>query len=186
MADVEVDAVQGKKYQATVTQISNSPKQSGLGSQEQLTNFEVHLRFVDPDQRFRPGMTATSTIQTARKQNVLAVPIQSVTTRMKEKEKKTGGEEDESAVKDLKLAKATQEEHAVPIVFVKVGDSVVTRNVQTGIRDDSYIEITSGLKPGELVVSGSYKAISKDLEPGSKVVLEKKDKEKSSGKSGGK
>jgi HlyD family secretion protein len=185
MADVEVDAVQGKKYQATVTQISNSPKQSGAGSQEQLTNFEVHLRFVDPDERFRPGMTATATIQTARKSNVLAVPIQSVTTRQKEKDKKKAEEEEESAVKDVKLARP-QEDRPVPIVFLKVGDSVVTRQVQTGIRDDRYIEITSGLKPGETVVSGSYKAISKDLDQGTKVTLEKKTADKGNTKSGGK
>jgi HlyD family secretion protein len=184
-AEVEVDAIQNTKYKAVVSQISNSPKQNGVGTQEQLTNFEVHLRFVDPDERFRPGMTATATIQTARKENVLAVPIQSVTTRQKEPEWKKKEEGEEKEVKNVKLEKV-QDEKPQPIVFIRQGDSVVTRNVQTGIRDDRYIEIASGLKPGEMVVSGSYKAISKDLENGSKISIESKAKESRNDKQGGK
>ena len=72
-----------------------------------------------------------------------------------------------------------------PIVFIKEGDIVRTRKVQTGIRDDQYIEITSGLKPGDVVVSGSYKAISKDLEDSSRVTVLAKGKTTASA-SGGK
>ena len=79
--------------------------------------------------------------------------------------------DEESNVKNVKLDKPAKEEKPIPVVFVKQGDSVVTRPVTTGVRDDQYIEITSGLKAGDVVVSGSYKAISKDLESGSKIKL---------------
>jgi HlyD family secretion protein len=104
------------------------------------------------------------------------VPIQSVTTRVK-KQDETGTEENGVTNKKNERPK---EDHPAPIVFVKVGDSVVTRTVKTGIRDDQYIEITDGLKPGDVVVSGSYKAISTDLENGSKVTISKPSSKKSS------
>jgi HlyD family secretion protein len=168
---IEVDAIKGQNYDARVTQISNSPKQSGMGTQEQITNFEVRLRFTNPDERFRPGMTATATVQTARKNNVLAVPILSVTTRQKDEDELKNKDENED-VKNLTLEKTTKEDRPKPVVFVKQGDSVVIRDVQTGIRDDQHMEITSGLKAGEVVVSGTYKVITKELKEGTKVRVE--------------
>jgi len=171
-AELEVDAIPNQKFRAVVSRIANSPTQSGLGTQEQITNFDVRLRFLEPDPRFRPGMTATAVIQTDKKENVLTVPIQSVTTREKKTGDSTapGAEGEESGVRNLALEKA-RESKPDPVVFVKVGDSVVTRKVRTGLRDDQYIEVVEGLKPDELVVSGSYKAISKDLENGTHVTV---------------
>jgi HlyD family secretion protein len=176
---IEVDAIKGQSYDARVTQISNSPKQSGMGTQEQITNFEVRLRFTNPDQRFRPGMTATATVQTARKNNVLAVPILSVTTRQKDDEKLKVEDDEDEEVKNLTLEQKKKEERPKPVVFVKQGDSVVIRDVQTGIRDDQYMEITSGLKSGEVVVSGSYKVITKELKEGTKIRVEDEKEKKS-------
>lgn len=159
-AEVEVDAIPGQKFKAVVNRIANSPKQSGLGTQEQITNFEVRLRFIVPDPRFRPGMTATATIETDKKTNVLAVPIQSVTTR--DTSKRVTIEDDEA--KNVSVEKVTRkEEGPQPVVFVVQGGKALLRKVATGVRDDRYIEITSGLKAGDVVVSGSYKAITKDL-----------------------
>jgi len=175
-AEVEVDAIPQQKFTAVVSQIANSPKKSGTGTSEQLTNFEVRVRFLDPDDRLRPGMTATATIQTARENDVLSVPIQSVTTRTKESDLDSAlqaAEENEN-VRNLDLEKKKKAEAARPIVFLKSGDTVSAREVTTGIRDDQYIQIKSGLNPGDTVVSGSYKAISKDLEDGSKVYIEEK------------
>jgi HlyD family secretion protein len=153
-----------------------------MGTQEQITNFEVRLRFTNPDERFRPGMTATATVQTARKNNVLAVPILSVTTRQKDEEELKDKDENED-VRNLTLEKTTKEDRPKPVVFVKQGDSVVIRDVQTGIRDDQHMEITSGLKSGEVVVSGSYKAITKELKEGTKIRVEDEKKDEKSKKS---
>lgn len=175
-AELEVDAIPNQKFRAVVSRIANSPKQSGLGTQEQLTNFEVRVRFTDPDDRFRPGMTATAVIQTDKRSNILAVPIQAVTSRVDTTGRDKFGTEEEDGVHNVQLEKAAAKvEKAVPIVFVMVGDSVQTRKVTTGIRDNRNIEIIGGLKPTDMVVTGSYKAISKDLQEGSRVVIEKKD-----------
>jgi HlyD family secretion protein len=170
VADVEVDAIPGQKFRAVVSRIANSPKQAGMGTQEQITNFEVRLRFTEPDTRFRPGMTATATIETERKQNVLAVPIQSVTTREEPDTSSTKVKIEEGEARNLALEKAQKEDLPDPVVFVRTGNEVHTRIVTTGIRDDQFIEITSGLKKGDVVVSGSYRAITKDLEDGSRVI----------------
>ncbi len=164
-AEVEVDAMPGERFLAEVSQIANSPKQSGVNTQEQMTNFEVHLRFINPDARFRPGMTATSTIRTARNLRALAVPIQAVTTRSK---RDTVKEEEDPAVRNVK-EREQKDDRPKPIVFVKTGDSVAARPVTTGIRDDQFIEILSGLKQGDTIISGNYKAVSRDLEEGSKI-----------------
>jgi HlyD family secretion protein len=78
----------------------------------------------------------------------------------------------------VKLDAPSKDERPKPIVFVRSGDSVIARQVTVGIRDDQYIEIVGGLKPGEQVISGSYKAISKDLEDGSKITVTNKEKSK--------
>ena len=170
-AEVEVDAIPNRKFKAIVSQIANSPKKSGVGTNEQLTNFEVRVRFIDPDGRLRPGMTATATIETAREANVLAVPIQAVTTRTKKEPEKSEEEKEaeEDNVRNLKLDREEKEEKPDPIVFVRDGEVVRARVVATGIRDDQYIQIVSGLKKGETVVSGNYRAVSEELEEGSKI-----------------
>lgn len=186
-ADVEVDAIANEKFKAYVSQIANSPKKSGLGTTDQVTNFEVRVRFVNPDSRLRPGMTATATVKTATAKNVLSVPLQSVTSRDENKEEDSirAAEEEERNVKNVKLA-SKKEEKAQPIVFVKVGDTVTVRKVEYGIRDDQYYEIKSGLNEGEEIISGGYKAISKDLEEGSKIRIDLEAKKKDKKEKGGK
>ncbi len=186
-AELEVDAIPNQKFRAVVSRIANSPKQSGIGTQEQLTNFEVRVRFIDPDDRFRPGMTATAVIQTDKRENTLAVPIQAVTSREDTTGRDKFGINGESGVHNTQLEKAAEKsDKPVPIVFVRVGDSVQTRAVTTGIRDNRNIEIIGGLKPTDVVVIGTYKAISKDLQNGSRVSEEmSSDKGKPKAPSGG-
>lgn len=169
-ANIEVDAIPGEKFRAIVSRIANSPKTLGVGTQEQLTNFEVRLRFLAPDPRFRPGMRTTAVITTERKEGVISVPIQAVTARRDTTEERGSGGGATGEVRDLRL-ESDQEEERKTIVFVVQGDSVVTQEVSTGIRDDRYVEVTSGLNAGTEIVSGSYQAISKDLENGAKIRL---------------
>ena len=180
-AEIELDAIPDKKYTAVVSAIANSPKTTNSGlQQEQITNFQVRLHVTNADNRFRPGMTATATIQTARTERALAVPIQSVTARDPKdtlSDEAKEAEADDDAATNVNLDRETRDDKPVPIVFVLSGDTVIARTVKTGIRDDQYIEVT-GVKPGEKIVSGSYKAVSKDLENGSKVVLAAKDRGK--------
>lgn len=168
-AQVEVDAMPDRKFTAHVSRIANSPKQIGAGSQDQVTNFEVRIRFLDPDARLRPGMSATATICVARQASVISVPIQSVTTR-DTSTTRADADDDIARNRVLESASALRVERPKPVVFVRLGDTVTMIGVGTGIRDNEYIQITSGLRGGERVVSGSYKAITKDLESGSRVI----------------
>lgn len=165
-AEIEVDALPGETFRAIVSRIANSPKTVGMGTQDQLTNFEVRLRFLAPDPRFRPGMRATAIVTTERKDGVVSVPIQAVTARSAED---ATPEQENEEVRDLRFESDEEREEKRTVVFVVQGDSVVTRDVKTGIRDDRYVEVTSGLEAGTEIVSGSYQAISKDLEEGTKV-----------------
>ena len=187
-ARIEVDALPDKKLNGVVYEIGNSAKTKGLGTQEEVTNFEVKIRVLDTDVVLRPGMSMTATVETETKHDVLVVPIQSVTTRSlnkekdKEKEKEGSDESDEMAANDTRIKPKT--EKPKEIVFVVENNIAKALEVKRGIADDSYSEIISGLKEGQEVVSGSYKAISRELDEGAKVKVDNT-KKKTTG-SGGK
>jgi HlyD family secretion protein len=174
-ARIEVDAVQNKKLNGIVYEIGNSAKTKGLGTQEEVTNFEVKIRIIDKDVILRPGMSMTATVETETKKNVLTVPIQSVTTRAMEKDKdkaQTPDESDEMASSDTRIKQKT--EKVKEIVFLVDNNAVKTIEVKRGISDDSYTEITAGLEENKEVVSGSYKAINRELEDAAKIKVDNK------------
>lgn len=187
-ARVEVDAVPNRKLTALVYEIGNSAKTKGAGTQEEVTNFEVRLRIVDKDVVLRPGMSMTATIETETKANVISVPIQCVTTRSanKMKENKGGGGEegDDMAANDTRIKQKAEKPKEV--VFIVDNNSAKTVEVKRGISDDSYVEIVSGLDENKEVVSGSYKAINRELDDGAKVKVEnaKKKSDKEASKNG--
>lgn len=161
-ATIKVDAFGEKSFKGLVTQIGNSATTSGLGTQDEVVNFEVEIRILNPDDKIRPGMSCDADIETETKENVISIPIQSVTARVKEPVK-IQTEEEEGVVKNNKTPKQNKPKE---VVFIADNGKVKMVEVKTGISDDLYIEIQSGLKGGEEVVSGPYKAISKDLEDG--------------------
>ena len=180
-------------------------------SQQDATKFEVNIRIQDKE-AFRPGMSVTAEIETRYRTNVLAVPIASVTTRVpmeKKAAKKAGSKTpattnsvapstnapgtnalaslDPSPVGPTNAARADKKPKdaakPVEVVFILDGDHAKMVPVKIGIGDDSFWEVTGGLQEGQEVVSGGYRAISRDLEDGKKVVkgkAEKEDKKKES------
>lgn len=183
---IEVDAYLGRKFVGRVSQIANSSKNSAsLGgaalATDQVTNFEVRIK-IDPQsyadlvtsQRkypFRPGMSAAVEIKTTIKENILSVPIQSVTTREKEGLAK---KESKSNTSTEAATKKIDELREVVFVYEK-GDTIQMIEVKTGIQDDSYIEIITGLKKGTKVVSAPYSLIFKKLKQGDKVIVVKEE-----------
>ncbi|RZJ54289.1 MAG: efflux RND transporter periplasmic adaptor subunit [Flavobacterium sp.] len=174
-ANVEVDAYLKKKFKGIVTSISNSA--STTLTSDQVTNFKVKVRILKESYQdllegkpntyspFRPGMTATVDIITQSKSNVLAVPISSVVVKS-----------DTTAVKDIAAEAPVEDKKASPksdkkfeCVFVKVGDKAKIRVIKTGIQDDTNIEVMSGLKAGDVVITGPYTTVSKELNSGDKV-----------------
>ncbi|MBI4548110.1 MAG: efflux RND transporter periplasmic adaptor subunit [Ignavibacteriae bacterium] len=173
-ARIEVDALPERKLTGVVYEIGNTAKTKGLGTQEEVTNFEVKIRILDKDVTLRPGMSMTATIETETKHNVLAVPIQSVTTRTpgkgKGEEKKESDESDEMAASDSRIKQ--KEDKPKEVVFIADNNSAKMVEVKRGISDDSHTEITSGIEEGKEVVSGSYKAINRELEDGVKIKVD--------------
>lgn len=177
LVDIEVDAYLDKIFKGTVTEIANSASNiSALGASlntDQVTNFIVKVR-IDPASYqsmvssskkypFRPGMSASVEIYTNEEGDILSVPIQSVTVRERE-------------VEGDKKNKKSEEEFD-EVVFVMSADTVKMVKVTTGIQDDEFIQVLSGLDLDEKVVTGPYSAVSKKLKDG-KAVRIKKEKDK--------
>ena len=191
-ARLEVDAFKDRKFTGIVTDIANSSKDSGsMGSQSQeATKFEVRIRAKE-NEAFRPGMSVSAEIETRYRTNVLTVPMASVTTRPpKPPEKKdkpgknTAKSGDTNTVSSARTngtlsatgtnnpasdKKSKEGPKAIEVVFVADGNHVKMAPVKIGICDNDYWEITNGLAEGQEVVSGGYRAISKDLEDGKKI-----------------
>jgi HlyD family secretion protein len=172
-ARIEVDAFPDRKVTAVVYEIANTAKSKGAGTQEEVTNFEVKMRIVDADVQLRPGMSMTGDIETETKHNVLTVPIQCVTTRMPKVEVKEGETDGQQGmVMASNTPKKKDEKKAKEIVFVVENGVAKAMTVKRGISDDTYVEIAEGISDSVQVVSGSYKAINRELEDGSKVRVE--------------
>jgi HlyD family secretion protein len=174
-ADIKVDAFGDRIFKGTVTEIGNSAITEGLGTQEQVVNFDVKIKLSDPDEQLRPGMSCNAEIQTETRHNVVSVPIQSVTARNQSELSMDNDSEEENNVKEEKKNGFGQKK-LQEIVFVVNKNKAKTINVETGISDDNYIEIKSGLDTTQQVVSGSYRAISRELADGSNVRIEEKNR----------
>ncbi|RXJ52810.1 efflux RND transporter periplasmic adaptor subunit [Gelidibacter gilvus] len=180
---VEVDAYLKKEFRGVVTAIANSA--AGTLTADQVTNFKVKVRILEESYQdlmegkgenfspFRPGMTATVDIITKQRKGVVSVPISAIVIKT-----------DTSSVKKL-IAKNENDSEAVlqrggseekfECVFVKSNDEAKLRVVKTGIQDDSNIEILSGLKAGDVIITGPYNVVSKTLNPGDKIEVKGKE-----------
>lgn len=194
-ADIEVDAYNNRKFKGIVTQIASSTSGSSVtsGTSNDVTNYEVRIRLdpasykdlVDPSRPkkfpFRPGMSASAEIKTERKSNVIAVPFNAVTARVKgsdqsveDQKKEAEKNRDENAPEE---AVNIDRDKMEDVVFIVLPDKTVKKvPVKWGIQDINYIEIKEGLNGGEEVVSDPFSAISKTLKNGMKVTVVPKDK----------
>ncbi|MEO8036253.1 MAG: efflux RND transporter periplasmic adaptor subunit, partial [Acidobacteriota bacterium] len=190
-ARISVDAYPDRVIRGVVREIASTASTRNAGTQEEVTNFEVKISIPDHSVSLRPGMSTTADIETATVQNVVVVPIQSVTVRStdsdlspEEREKQKAKSEASDSDNRAEVTNQTQEkqkeralrEKLQRVVFIKVGDKVHMQKVESGIADNTYIEIKSGVKAGQEVVSGSYTAISRKLKEGAKVAIEKQGK----------
>ncbi len=167
-ADVVVDALPDQKLRGVVTEISSSANASGAGTTDQKTEFEVTITITTPPKTLKPGMTASADIVAKTNDSALSVPLQCVAVRTIDQLTVKGEKR-----KDAEGKFTADKDGFVEIVFTIDKGKAVARQVETGIQSDEMIEISKGLKDGEEVVSGSYRAISKDLENGAVVTISK-------------
>jgi HlyD family secretion protein len=179
-AFIEVDAFLNRKFKGVVSEVSNSANVTGTSSVDQVTNFTVKIHILPSsytdlmppgtnDAPFKPGMSATADIEVKSGKHILSTPIEAVTTRSV-KDTTNKDKTKNSNAKASKQAHDTVQE----CVFVYSAGKVKKVNVTTGVQDANYIEIKSGLKENEEVVSGPFTAISQALNDG--MMVEKVDK----------
>lgn len=193
-AMIEVDAYPNRSFEGVVTEIANSADVQGTGSAEQVTNYKVKIRITTPhnlDQsssdflamnvsetpgqvsvpNFKPGMSATVDIKTNTVTNVVSVPIQAVTVR---------DFADDEAPSDTTATDATdatdengigEDEDFRKVVFINDDGTAKRMQVETGISDNAYIQIMSGIDAGDEVVTGSYRILSRELEDGDPITV---------------
>ncbi len=164
-SDIEIDAFPDTTFKGVVTQIANSATVKGLGTQEQVTNFEVTVALIDANNRFRPGMSTTVDVITETKDDVLKVPIQSVTTREKEKLKKNP-EIEETTHSEEKSPGKKEKKEMIEVIFVIEDNLAIAKPVKLGISDDTHYEIISGVEEEESVVTAPFRALSRTLQSG--------------------
>jgi HlyD family secretion protein len=186
-ARINVDAYPDRQLRGVVREIASTAGTRNAGTQEEVTNFEVKISIPAPPVALRPGMSTTADIESATVNNAIVVPIQAVTVRTsgslspEEREKQDARQQAQETDNRADVTNQALEKQKARelrdklqrVVFIKTGDKVKMRKVETGIADTSYIEIKSGVKQGDEVVSGSYTAISRKLKDGAKVEIEK-------------
>src|ERR1700758_3709862 len=188
-ANVKIDAYGDRKFKGTVAQIGNTGKTTGSGTQEEVTNFEVKINLDREDVLLRPGLSCTADIETNIVKDAVAVPMQAVTIRtgesnlspeeIEKRKLKTAardkGDNNADYVNERqeKAAQKEEREKLSKVVFLKKGGKAQLVKVTTGISNDTYMEMKSGVQPGDEVISGSYNAISRKLKDGAKVNYDK-------------
>ena len=192
---VQVDAYNNRKFRGVVTQIASSSvlaaQQNQMTTTTDVTNYKVYIRLlptsytdlIQPKRPksfpFRPGMSASADIQTKTRSNVIAVPINAVTTREKGTDNVSTGKKDEKKTEAglQENEKSTLSSDLDEIVFVMQKDGSVKKyKVKTDIQDINYIEVVNGIDEGAEVVSSPYNVISKTLKDGMKVKVVPKEK----------
>ncbi len=168
-AEIEVDAYLDETFKGHVSEIGNTALNAGVNgfNLDQVTNFSVKVRispnsyehlFNDSSKSqspFRPGMSATVDLLTRNVKDVVSIPIQCVSTRKSE----------------------DSDDAELGVFLMGEGDEVVWGKVKTGIQDNFNIEIISGLKEGDVIVSGPYDMVSRKLEDGDKVEVKEDEEE---------
>ncbi len=196
-ARLEVDAFRDRKFTGTVSEIANTAKSFGQGSQQEAIKFEVRIRLREKE-AFRPGMSVTAEIETRTRTNTLAVPIQSLTARLPKSDPATNAPTSTNSLAASPTAlagtnpapaaanptnasptntpaaaasdrKPGDPPKAVEVVFIATNGIARMVPVQRGIGDDSHVEILSGLIENQEVISGGYAAISRLLEDGKRI-----------------
>ena len=192
--EIEIDAFPDTIFYGVVSEIAHTAQSLNMSSQQQVTNFKVKVKIISPPIKIRPGMSSTVNIITETIDNTVSIPIQSLTSRpenyekiarnKKKAKKKRWGNEDDKKDEDSFMGK----EKNLDVVFVLrdefEGETAtdgkkyaLVRQVSVGIDSDTHYAVKSGVEENEVIVTGSYRVLSKQLQHGDIVTVETDEKE---------
>ena len=179
-SEIEIDAYPDTIFFGVVSEIAHTAESSNMGLQQQVTNFKVKVRMISVPRKVRPGMSATVNIITETLENVLSIPIQSLTSRAEKYNQEEDSNQSSWGVSD-EPEKAFKKLKSIDVVFVledifkgleapKGTKYAIVKPIDVGISSENYYYVKSGLMLGEMIVTGGYRALSKDLFHGALVV----------------
>ena len=173
-AEVTIDAIPDKKFKGHVSEIgmsalsstsgqtTTSSAQSTASSSGEAKDFTVSVTLDDPPEGLRPGLSATAKITTATRKDAIVIPIQALTVRSEgelEREKKASAEGKALAAEPVATGQTADEKKEIQGVFMVRDGKAVFTSVKTGIMGTMNVEVLSGVKPGDEIVTGSYQVL---------------------------
>ena len=179
--EIEIDAFPDTLFYGLVSEIAHTAQNLNMGGQQQVTNFKVKVKILNPPEKIRPGMSSTVNIISQTIKNTISIPIQSLVSRPKNfedlkqdnPEEKNWDDEDYSNI-----------EESIDVVFILVDDFdgekvsngekyAIVKPVNVGLSSEDYYSVQSGIVSGNLIVTGRYRVLSKELQHGMKVSYKK-------------
>ncbi len=181
---IEIFAMPDTSFRGIVTEIAHSGIIRGMGTAEEVTNFEVKVAVLDDISEVRPGMSATVEIETERRENAIVLPQEAVAVRSMEEEKKAeerarksqkGKKKNENNDENNGNKDKDEKEELVEVVYVVENDTAWVRQVKLGIYSDTHFEIVEGISEEEVVITGPFRALSREIKSGSRIEYDKPD-----------
>jgi len=175
--EIEIDAFPDTLFYGLVSEIAHTAQNLNMGSQQQVTNFKVKIKVLKPPYKIRPGMSSTVNIISETIKNTLSIPIQSLVSRPKNFEELA--EEDKENDDDSESNYSNAKE-GIDVVFILVDNFngkettegekyAIVKPVDTGLSSENYYAVNTGVDLGDIIVTGRYRVLSKELQHGMKV-----------------
>ena len=182
--EIEIDAFPDTIFYGIVSEIAHTAQNLSMGGQQQVTNFKVKVKIFDPPKRIRPGMSSTVNIISETIKNTISIPIQALTSRPENYQKLNGDKKDGKKWENKDKGESYSNiKESLDVVFVLVDDFdgekalegekyALVRPVHVGLSSEDHYSVKTGLKDEELIVTGRFRILSKELQHGMKVKYE--------------
>ena len=182
--EIEIDAFPDSVFYGLVSEIAHTAQNINMGGQQQVTNFKVKVKIFDPPKRIRPGMSSTVNIISETIKNTISIPIQALTSRPENYKELNANKKDSKKWEDQEGNKSYSDlNESIDVVFILVesfdgeiaskGEKYAIVNpVNVGLSSEDYYSVKTGLKENDLIVTGRFRVLSKELQHGMKVLYE--------------
>ena len=182
--EIEIDAFPDSVFYGLVSEIAHTAQNINMGGQQQVTNFKVKVKIFDPPKRIRPGMSSTVNIISETIKNTISIPIQALTSRPENYKELNANKKDSKKWEDQEGNKSYSDlNESIDVVFILVesfdgeiaskGEKYAIVNpVYVGLSSEDYYSVKTGLKENDLIVTGRFRVLSKELQHGMKVLYE--------------